>query len=72
LNFLSGYKTYIAGAGLMLVGLGECIGGIAAGLGEGGQFDAILIASGLTKISAGLGFIGARAAYAKGTTPPAI
>jgi hypothetical protein len=67
MNFLSGYKVYIAGGGMVAIGLGECLGGIAAGIGEGGQFDGAMIGSGLTKISMGLGMIGARAAYKKGS-----
>jgi hypothetical protein len=67
MDFLSGKKVYIAGVGMCLIGAGELIGGIAAGLGEGGKFDGLLITAGLTKVSVGLGMIGGRAAYAKGT-----
>ena len=67
MDFLSGYKVYIAGGGMVAIGLGECLGGFAAGLGEGASFDGAMIGSGLTKISFGLGMIGGRAAYKKGS-----
>jgi hypothetical protein len=68
MDFLSGYKVYIAGVGMIAIGIGECATGIAAGLGDGGgQYDGVMIASGLTKISLGLGMIGGRALAKKVT-----
>jgi hypothetical protein len=52
---------------MIVVGVGECLGAIAAGFGEGGQFDGAMIGTGLTKIFLGLGMIGGRAAYKKGS-----
>ena len=61
MDFLSGYKVYIAGVGTILIGVGEAGIGISKGLGEGGAFDGAMISSGLTKITAGLAMIGGRA-----------
>jgi hypothetical protein len=67
MDFLSGYKVYIAGVGTMAIGAGEVLIGISAGLGEGGVFNTEMITGGLGKFWLGLGMIGGRALAKKVT-----
>jgi len=64
---LNGYKSAIAGYGLILVALGELLvlgGSLVSGNMEIGEF-ATLIQPGMTKLFAGLGVIGVRHAIDK-------